>query len=164
MSASEGIRWPDRFRPEVCPVHVVNELVMPVPPEAAWAWLIRAPLWPTWYRNAHRVRLQGSPGPDLSPGASFRWITFGVPIASTVREFVPGERIGWDGRAPGIDVYHAWIIERTPAGCRVLTEETQHGWLARLGHLVMPSRMGRMHQIWLEGLSRQAQAGSPLAA
>jgi hypothetical protein len=33
----------------------------------------------------------------------------------------------------------------------VLTEETQTGWLARLGALVMPGRMSKWYQRWLEG-------------
>lgn len=163
MTTSDGIRWPPRFHPDVCPVHVRNELAMPASPDVVWAWLIRAANWPTWYRNAARVRFQSGPGPDLAEGVRFRWTTFGVRIVSTVREFVPGERIGWDGRAPGIDVYHAWLIEKTANGCRVLTEETQHGWLARLGHWAMPARMERMHQVWLESLREQAARGWPPA-
>ena len=38
----------------------------------------------------------------------------------------------------------------------VPTEETQNGWLARLGALVMPGRMSRWHQRWLEELGKVA--------
>jgi hypothetical protein len=33
---------------------------------------------------------------------------------------------------------------------------TEKRWLARLGALVMPGRMSRWHQLWLEGLGKVA--------
>jgi hypothetical protein len=35
--------------------------------------------------------------------------------------------------------YCAWAFEKRDGGVSVLTEETQNGWLARLGALVMPA-------------------------
>ena len=155
------IRWPARFDPERCPVFVHNELVMAAPPEAVWAWLIRAELWPTWYSNSHPVVVEDGPRGELGPGSRFRWRTFGVPFRSTIEEFVPGERIAWRGVGPGFAAYRAWFIEPRPGGCWVLTEETQHGALARLGNLLMPNRMRKYHQLWLEALERQARQGPP---
>jgi hypothetical protein len=43
----------------------------------------------------------------------------------------------------------------------VLTEETQHGWLARLAAVAMPNRMHKYHQIWLEQLRDSARKGMP---
>ncbi len=57
--------------------------------------------------------------------------------------------------------YHAWLLRPSGNGCHVLTEETQSGWAARLGNLVMPNRMRRGHQIWLETLARKAAGGQP---
>ena len=131
--------------------------------DAVWAWLIRAEFWPTWYANAAHVRfLQGTP-PDLSAAARFSWKTFGVTLQSTVLEFVPPERIAWDARRFGVDAYHAWVISATPRGSHVLTEETQHGWLARLGDFLMPWRMHQHHQRWLEKLRDNAARGLPPA-
>ena len=155
-----AIRWPAGFAPTASPVHVSNTLTVAAPPDVVWAWLVRAARWPAWYANARNVRIDGG-GTDLSPGARFRWWTFGVPIASQVTEFVPHERIAWDGTGIGIRVYHAWLLEPTAAGCHVLTEETQHGVAARLGALLMPTRMYRGHRLWLESLDAQARAGAP---
>jgi hypothetical protein len=126
--------------------------------------LIRATLWPDWYANSARVRILSGTGPDLARGTRFHWKTFGVTVTSTVLEFVPEERIAWDAHAPGVDAYHAWVLQPLPQGCHVLTEETQHGVLARLGDLLMPHRMHKYHQLWLEGLERKARAGVPPAA
>jgi uncharacterized protein YndB with AHSA1/START domain len=154
------VRWPPRYAPDRASVHVHNTIEVDAPIEAVWRWLIRAQHWPDWYVNASNVTfLEGTP-PDLSGGARFRWTTFGVRLDSTVLEFVPFERIAWDARGIGVDAYHAWVLSSVPGGTHVLTEETQHGWLARLSHVVMPGRMHKYHQIWLEGL--RAKAGQPL--
>ena len=164
MPDTDAIRWPDRYHPTRCPVHVSNALAIEAPIETVWAWLIRAPLWPSWYPNSANVRILDGAPPDLALGTRFRWKTFGVTIGSCVREFVPQERIAWDAQALGLDVYHAWLLTRTPSGCHVLTEETQHGFVARTGALLMPGRMHRHHQIWLERLRDRARTGLPPAA
>jgi uncharacterized protein YndB with AHSA1/START domain len=161
---SSGIRWPERYHPARCPIHVSNELAIAAPIEVVWAWLVRAPLWPGWYPNSADVRFLAGAPPDLALGTRFQWKTFGVTIRSTVREFVPCERIAWDAQALGLDVYHAWLLRKTPEGCHVLTEETQHGWVARMGKLLVPGRMHRLHQVWLERLGEQARRGMPPAA
>ena len=122
---------------------------------------MRAALWPDWYSNASRVRFGPQRGPDLALDTEFRWRTFGVGIRSRVREFIPCSRIAWDGHALGIDIYHAWLIEERGQGCRVVTEETQHGVMARLGAKLMPKRMSTTHQIWLESLAAKALTGRP---
>ncbi|WP_372786242.1 SRPBCC domain-containing protein [Phenylobacterium sp.] len=152
MTAS-AIRWPDRFAPGRAPVHVVNSLEIAAPPEAVWKVLIRAADWSGFYANASKVVVEGG-GADLHAGARFTWRTFGVGLKTEVKEFEPFERIAWLAVAPGIEAYHAWLIEPSPGGCRVITEETQHGFAARAGRLIFPGRMEHWHQRWLEGLAR----------
>lgn len=169
MSASqfpEGkqIAWPEHYRPANCAVHVRNELFIPVQPELVWAWLVRAPLWPSWYPNASDVRaaddtLMG----DLLPGSVFRWTTFSVPIESTVREFVPHERLAWDAQGIGLDAYHAWLLHPDDGGCWVLTEESQHGWGASIVDALLPERMWEGHDLWLRSLAIQCGKGWPPA-
>jgi hypothetical protein len=154
------IRWPEKHRPEVTAVHVRKELDMPVSPEAAWPWLVRAERWSTWYPEFQDVVIEGG-GPDLRLGSKFRWKTFGVTLDSEVEEFVPSERLAWSARSRGIDAYHAWLIERLPSGCRVITEETQNGWVARLNNALRPRSVGRIHQLWLERLLEKAKGGPP---
>ncbi len=154
------IRWPEEHKPERTAVHARTELEMPVSPEAVWPWLVRAKLWPTYYSDFHNVVIEGG-GPDLRLGTRFRWKAFGVKLDSKVEEFVELERIAWSARATGIDAYHAWLIERSPTGCRVLTEETQNGWVARLSHLLQPRLMGNIQRIWLERLVERAKSGPP---
>jgi uncharacterized protein YndB with AHSA1/START domain len=154
------INWPEKYAPERTRVHVKNELDMDSRPEIVWAWLVRAPLWPTWYSNSANVTIEGE-GPDLKAGSQFHWRTFGVNLASRIEEFVPNERLAWSARGSGVDAFHAWLITPTPAGCHVLTEETQKGLLPWLNSKARPNHMGRWHQSWLEGLRSQAKKGLP---
>jgi hypothetical protein len=158
----EAIRWPAEFDPAHSPIHVRNELAMLAPAPVIWAWLIRARDWPSWYPNSKNVRIDGG-GAELSPGVTFRWRTFGVGVFSRVEEFVGGERIAWTARGIGVWAYHAWLLRPSASGCTVVTEETQHGFVARVGMLLMPGRMGRFHQLWLEELEKKARVGSPRA-
>lgn len=152
------IYWPDRYAPGRTAVQVSNEIAIAAPASAVWSWLVRAALWPTWYPNSREVEIAGG-GADLSPGAKFSWRTFGVPVRSTVREFVPDERIAWDGAGTLLDVYHAWLIEPRPGGCWVLTEENQNGLAARAQAWLMPTRMHTGHDLWLARLKERAEAG-----
>jgi len=113
-----------------------------------------AALVPERPRRAPRRRAR-----ELALGTRFTWQTFGVAVASTVREFVPAERIAWDGRGTLLDVYHAWLIEPRGPGAWVLTEESQNGLAARAQALFMPKRMWRGHQLWLERLKAEAERG-----
>jgi uncharacterized protein YndB with AHSA1/START domain len=157
----QSIDWPDRYRPERCPVHVRNEIVVPAAPERVWTWLVRAPLWPTWYPNSQNVQLLSGNPDRLELGSEFKWRTFGVAIRSKVIEFQPPGRIAWNAFGLGVDACHAWLIEPVAGGTRILTEETQYGWAARLNTLFMPGRMHRFHQVWLENLGERAAQGLP---
>jgi uncharacterized protein YndB with AHSA1/START domain len=166
MSAgtNTGIIWPKRFAPDQAPVHVSNQRFIPVPPAVVWAWLVRAPLWPIWYANSHHVRFaDGAPFADLAAGSRFRWETFGVAIQSEVLEFVATERIAWSAKGFGVDAYHAWLLLPEGDGCRVLTEESQYGWGARLMNFLFPNRMSDGHDLWLKSMEIQCRQGFPPA-
>lgn len=149
------ISWPEAFQPGVAPVFVRNECTIEAPPSQVWSTLIEATAWPSWYPNSHGVSIEGGAS-VLSAGASFRWRTFGVSLVSKVTEFVPCERVAWEAVAFGVHAYHAWLLTPRGTGCHVLTEETQYGLLARLGDALMPKRMARGHDLWLERLSARA--------
>lgn len=151
------INWPHEFHPDNCSVHVSNELEMQASSEAVWNALTHALDWPDWYPNSANVKLLNSSGNTLEMGTQFRWKTFGFTIDCTVEEFHPFERIAWSSHSLGMSVYHAWLITPLANGCHVLTEETQNGLLPKLGDLLMPNRMYKFHQIWLEEMNKIAQ-------
>jgi uncharacterized protein YndB with AHSA1/START domain len=154
------INWPDRYAPDRVAVRVHNEIEIAAPPPRVWAWLIRAAAWPTWYPNSADVRIEDG-ARQLTDGVRFTWRTFGVTVRSMVREYEPGARIAWDGTGLLMDVYHAWVIEPRAGGSWVVTEEHQNGLVPRLQSIFMPRRMYNGHQVWLQRLKAQAEAGPP---
>jgi hypothetical protein len=155
-----AIRWPAGLTPGEAHVHTVNTLEAAVPPEAIWPWLVRATRWHEHYANCKRLRIDGGAA-ELSPGARFRWWTFGVPVTTVVEDWAPGERLAWSGTGLGARGYHAWILEPTAGGCRFITEETQRGAAVWLGRPLLRRGLLVQHQRWLEGLARAAALGHP---
>ncbi len=152
------IAWPDRYSPENTSVHISNELEVAAAPAVIWSWLVRASLWPEWYPTVSKVTIDGG-GNDLAARSRFTCRIFGVTLSAKVEEFVPYEHLAWSAQFEGVDAYHAWLIEQRATVCRVLTEENQRGWLARLNNLVRPSNMTYYHHLWLEALSFKAKEG-----
>lgn len=151
---NDQIIFPARFTPASSPVFVHNEIEINADAKIIWYWLTKAGIWPEWYFNAANVEL---PDEHLEKDTIFRWKTFGNTLQSKVEEFVPYERLAWQAKGPGIKAYHAWLIIPTQKGCKVITEETQHGWMCRLGKILFPQRMYNYHQKWLEGLKLKAE-------
>jgi len=87
----------------------------------------------------------------------FRWKTFGMTITCRVEEFQPFERLAWSSESPGMSVYHAWLFDDRPDGCLVTTEETQNGFIPKIAKRLMPGKMHKFHQIWLESLNETAK-------
>lgn len=137
-----------------------NELELKAPIENVWAWLLEAPRWREFYANAWRVRIEGD-GPRLGPGTRFRWWTFGVPVLTEVTVFEPQRQLAWLGQGAGSRGFHSWLLEPTPAGCKVVTEETQAGVVVRALAPVLRRGLLYFHQRWMEGLERVAAAGAP---
>jgi hypothetical protein len=159
-SNATQIQWPERYSPARAAVFAHNEIVIPAPAATIWRILLRAAEWPTWYPNAHDIHFVSHTGPDLRDRSRFRWNTFGLRITSKVLEFEPERLIAWNGHGIGVGAYHVWLLTPLADGnTRVVTEETQHGWLAALGKRFMPEHLARRHRVWLEQLSRRAQQG-----
>jgi len=153
------IIWPERFHPSRASVFVSNQIEISAPIGEVWACMIEAIRWPAWYPNSRNIRIDG--GADrLGEKTRFRWTTFGLRLQSQVEEWQPPFRLAWSARCIGVDAYHAWEFRETNAGTHVLTEETQYGTLAVAGNFLMPRRMSRFHQIWLERLASRVKAGN----
>jgi hypothetical protein len=155
------MRWPDGMEPERAAVHARNELIIPADPGRIWRWLCRASKWSDWYSNCGWVRFPRGGGPDLGPGASFVWKTFGVRVRSAVVIFEPHTEIGWTATAFGLSAYHGWTLEPLAEGCRVVTEGSHNGPLSAMGRWYLRRVLLREHQNWLESLRAMAIAGDP---
>jgi len=165
------MKWPSGMKPENVAVYARNEIEIAAAPERVWRWLVGGERWPQWYGNCTSFRYideRGAPGgedirsgPDLTADRSFEWRTFGARVRSVVLVFDPCRELGWDARATGLYAYHGWMLEPAGAGCRVITEETQRGWLPLLARWYLRRMLVRGHQGWLEDLRRMAESGEP---
>lgn len=153
--------WPAGTAPAGAVVFAHNERVIAAPPDHIWAWLVLAPQWPRWYLNARRVVLPGGAS-QLEPDLEFRWVTFGTPLRSRVVHFESGRRLGWTWWSPGAYGYHGWLLEPTPTGVRVVTEETQRGPKIVRWAVVLRPLLRLAHAYWLRQLATQAQRAPAL--
>ena len=155
------MKWPIGMEPENVPVYARNEIVIAAPPPTVWRWLCRAELWPSWYSNCSAMTIDSPPGHhELESGTEFTWKTFGAQIHSRVLVFEPNRELGWD--AHGIlTAYHGWTLESEDSGCRVITEETQRGFVPTIARWYLRGMLVRGHQTWVEELKRVAEVGAP---
>jgi hypothetical protein len=160
MNADRRIRWPAGLEPKSSPVFAHNELDTHATPEAVWGWLLAAPRWREFYSNCKRLRLPHG-ATRLTPGMRFSWWTFGVPVETTIEVFEEHRQLAWVGAGVGSRGYHVWLLDKTPSGCRIITEETQAGAVVSVIAPFMRRGLLHFHQRWLEGLSRVALAGPP---
>jgi uncharacterized protein YndB with AHSA1/START domain len=161
--AGTEISWPDEHTPEASVFHAVNELRIPAEPEVVWDWLCRPDLWSSYYGNARLVKHLAGRWPKIELGSRWRWLTFGAFVTSEVVEYAPGERLAWSAKSLAGSGHHGWILKPRDGGTLVHTEETQKGFGMRLIGPALRPLMVRLHQRWLEGLSRVASEGPPPA-
>jgi uncharacterized protein YndB with AHSA1/START domain len=149
---SPDIHWPSGFTPEDADLYAHNEIEIDVPCSRVWKHLIAAPTWPSWYSNAHDVRLVGTKSDHLQRNTSFSFDTFGAHFNAKVAEFVPNERLAWFGKGTGNVAYHAWLLKGTANACTVVTEEVAKGPNALLIRQHDANAMHKGHDLWLQGL------------
>jgi hypothetical protein len=149
---SPDIRWPSGFAPEDADLYAHNQIEIDAPCSRVWKHLIAAPTWPSWYPNAHNVRLIGTRTDHLQRNTSFSFDTFGAHFNAKVAEFVPNERLAWFGKGKGNDAYHAWLLTGASNSCTVVTEEVAKGPNALLLRQRNPNGMHKGHDLWLQGL------------
>ena len=164
MSAPETvISWPAGHRPEESAFLAVNELLIPAEPDVVWAWLTRPDLWSKYYGNARLIKHLGGAWPQIELGSRWRWMTFGAFVTSKVVEHEPVQRLAWDAKSLAGSGHHGWLLRSQAGGTFVRTEETQKGLGMRLIKPALRPMMVRLHQRWLEGLSKVASEGPPPA-
>jgi len=158
---SPDIHWPPGFDPLKADLFSHNELLINASYERIWRHVIEALKWPQWYPNSKDVRIVSDSSSMLRDGTVFRWTTFGLPLESRIREFVPFSRIGWYGYAPGKDptFYHTWYLTPRGNGCLVATDEVGNGRdAANWRRQTDEGLMHRGHDLWLATLRWVAES------
>ncbi|GMQ31707.1 SRPBCC family protein [Algoriphagus confluentis] len=140
--------WPPGFSPEEASFYVENQIEIAGSPHEVWKELIQAEAWSDWYYGATEVKLIGE-DQVLALDSKFSWKTMGINFVSQVKEFEPHSRLSWISSKKSIQGFHIWQIIPTGNGCRVITAESQNGWLTVMEKIFQPKKLHRQHEDWL---------------
>lgn len=153
----EKIKWPPGYDPAVSRFYVHNEIDIAASPETVWRILIDALKWESWYRGAKNVSFNNASETLLTSASVFKWQTMGLKLQSTIKEFEPFRRLAWESKKKSIQGYHVWLIIPTAGGCKVITDESQNGWLTFFEKLFQPKKLKKLHDVWLMELKKRAE-------
>jgi hypothetical protein len=150
--------WPVEFNPEKAKWYVYNEIEINAKPEVVWNILIDAKKWHTFYNGVESpVELIDTSATYLRNGLIFKLHTMGLHLEPIMREFVPNQRMAWEVRRANLTAYHAWVIVPTANGCRLITPESQNGFLTFLQKIFLPNKLLNLHEHWLEVIKANAE-------
>ncbi len=155
---SDRINWPEAYDPSVSKFYVHNEIEIKASPEKVWPILLDALHWSDWYSGASELRFENSRDSVLHDGAAFYWKTMGLHFRSEIKEFELNRLLAWESKKSSIQGYHVWLIIPTAEGCKVITDESQNGWITFFEKIFQGNKLHRQHDEWLAGLKMKAES------
>lgn len=155
--AENKIHWPDKFNPKGSDFYVHNEIEINASPAQVWQLLIQAKNWRNWYDGIQHIQFEDTTQQNLAKETQVFWNSMGQSLNNTVVEYVPNERLAWQFNETNIQGHHAWLITPTENGCKVITDESQTGKLARLQKIFLPRKLMKQHDKWLRLLKQEAE-------
>lgn len=154
---NEEIQWPTDYTLSKADFYIHNKIQINASAETIWNILIDAKSWPEWYVGMKYVTLTKSSSGYLENNAEMLFSTMKQDFNGKIKEFIPFERLAWETTHPNLNAYHAWLIIPNDTGCLVVTDESQHGKLARLQKKFLPYKLKNYHDIWLKELKKKAE-------
>ncbi len=151
------IQWPQEYEPSKSRFFVHNEIEIEAPPQTVWKYLIDALEWPNWYAGAQKVSYKNPSDQMLDNNVTFLWKTMGLQFESTIMQFDAFRLLAWESKKKSIQGYHVWLLIPGPSGCKVITEESQNGWLTRLEKTFQKNKLRKLHDVWLSELKSKAE-------
>ncbi len=155
--AENLIEWPEVFDPQNSDFYVHNEIEINASPEVVWKLLVEAHLWHRWYFGITNMRFETPGQGNLESNTKVFWESMGQRLNNTVTVCLPNRSLAWQFNETMIQGCHAWVIVPTENGCKVITDESQTGKLAKLQKLFLPRKLMKQHDTWLRDLKRQAE-------
>jgi hypothetical protein len=152
------VLWPEEFNPKKAKWYVYNEIEINAKPEVVWNILIDAKKWHTFYKGIESpVEYLDTIATNLRNGLAFKMHTMGLHLTPLIKEFVSNERMAWEVRRGNLTAYHAWVIVPTSNGCRLITPESQNGFLTFLQKVFQPNKLLKLHDKWLRLIKERAE-------
>lgn len=153
----EKINWPQKYEPGKSKFYVHNEIEINAKPEVVWAYLIDALAWESWYKGAKNVSFITPNDTLLKANSTFQWETMGLKFESTIEQFEPNRLLAWESKKKSIQGFHGWLIVPTAQGCRVITDESQNGWLTFFEKTFQGKKLKKLHDVWLTELKKKSE-------
>jgi hypothetical protein len=153
----EKIIFPSPYGISKSKFYVHNEIEINSKPEVVWGFLIDALKWQSWYKGAKNVLFTSQTDTVLNGNSIFNWETMGLKFQSTIKQFEPNRLLAWESKKKSIQGYHVWLILPTDNGCKVITAESQNGWLTFFEKTFQGKRLQKLHDVWLAELKRKSE-------
>lgn len=157
QNTSEKINWPSEYEPAKSKFYVHNEIEINAKPEIVWAYLIDALKWQSWYKGAKNVTFTNQADTVLKANSIFNWETMGLKFQSTIKQFEPSRLLAWESKKKSIQGFHVWLIIPTEKGCKVITDESQNGWLTFFEKTFQGKKLKKLHDVWLSELKKKSE-------
>ncbi len=154
---SEKINWPANYEPSESKFYVHTQIEINARPEVVWSYLIDALKWPFCYKGAKNVSLVNSNDAVLNSTSIFNWETMGLKFQSSIKQFEPNSFLAWESKKKSIQGFHVWLIVATDKGCKVITDESQNGWLTFFERTFQGKKLKRLHDVWLAELKKKSE-------
>jgi len=152
------ITWPAEHAPASAMVFAQNIVDIAASPETVWSQIVDCVAWPQWYKHCSDVSMLRG-GSRLNSESKFRFKTLGFYFEPEIVAFEPHRMLVWLAKGPAeTSGSHAWYIEPSPHGCRVITEESQIGLFLFFLHARTRDRLLTSHEEWLRSLKERAEA------
>lgn len=152
VPVNQAFSWPEEYEPSKSKFFVHNEIEIKARPETVWSYLINALEWSSWYTGAENVKLINQDDRYLAANSRFQWETMGLTFESLIMQFEPNKLLAWESKKKQIQGYHMWLIIPTEYGCKVITDESQNGWLTFFEKLFQGKKLSKLHNTWLSEL------------
>ena len=157
-TSDSHIEWPVAHSPASAIVFAHNEVEIKASPQKVWELLIDCTAWPRWYKHCSDVSILGAQK-TLEAKAKFRFRTLRTYFEPEIVVFEPYTSIVWVAKGPvWTSGAHAWSIQLTADGCKVVTEETQKGGLLYLLGWRVRKDLELYHEEWVQALKRLAES------
>lgn len=158
LVSDSRIKWPRGHSPGSSVVFAQNTIEIAAPTDTVWSLLIDCVKWPSWYKHCADVSvLRG--GPLLGANSKFRFKTLQFYFEPEIETFDSDRMLVWSAKGPaGTSGAHAWYIESTSGGCRVITEEAQKGIFLFFVRSRARRTLLAAHEEWLRALKELAEA------
>lgn len=153
----EKINWPSAYEPSKSKFYVHNEIEINAQPEVVWYFLIDALKWQSWYKRAKDVSFITKADTVINANSIFKWETMGMEFESTIKQFETNRLLAWESKKKSIQGFHVWLIVPTDKGCKVVTDESQNGWLTFFEKTFQGRKLKKLHDVWLVELKKKSE-------